>query len=108
MVVVPRFPRGLERRSFLHRHLPATGLAGLVIVIALTAMMFLPVVFVHPVRVKRWRPMTMAVLAMWSVAAVWSIIVDRLAPGVLAKGVLFIGGIYFLGLGFLRDLPEKE
>ncbi|MCA3632495.1 MAG: CDP-alcohol phosphatidyltransferase family protein [Methylobacterium sp.] len=87
--------------------LPPVWLA-LSIVVALAAMMFLPVVFVHPVRVKRWRPMTMAVLAIWSVAAVWSIIVDRLAPGLATKAVLLAGGIYFLGLGFLRDLPEKE
>ncbi len=52
--------------------------------------------------------MTMAVLAMWSVAAVWSIIVDRLAPGVLAKGVLFIGGIYSSASASCADLPEKE
>jgi phosphatidylcholine synthase len=87
--------------------LPPFWLA-LSIVMALAAMMFLPVVFVHPVRVKRWRPMTMAMLAMWSVAAVWSIIVDRLAPGLVIKALLLAGGIYFLGLGFLRDLPEKE
>ncbi len=107
---VPRLPRRVERGGLLYRHLPAAGMAGAGdrrgphgddVPAA--------VVFVHPVRVKRWRPMTMVgarVVGAWP--PVWSIIVDRLAPGVLAKGVLLIGGIYFLGLGFLRDLPEKE
>jgi phosphatidylcholine synthase len=65
-------------------------------------------VFVHPVRVKRWRPMTMLVLALWSLAAFHAILVERLAPGFWSKAVLLVGAVYFLGLGFLRDLPERE
>lgn len=81
---------------------------ALFIVIVLTAMMFLPVVFVHPVRVKRWRPLTMAVLFAWSGAAIWAVLVDRLAPGLVPKAVLLAGALYFLGLGFLRDRPGPD
>ncbi len=87
--------------------LPPAWLA-LVIVVALTAMMFLPVVFVHPVRVKRWRPMTMAVLVLWSIAAVWSIIVDRLAPGMIAKGVLLAEASISSGSAFCAICPRKS
>ena len=80
---------------------------SLAIVLVLTAMMFLPVVFVHPVRVRRWRALTMGVLALWCIAAavtLWS----RLDPILPVKIVLLAGAVYFLGLGFLRDLPEEN
>ena len=85
---------------------PETYLS-LAIVLVLTAMMFLPVVFVHPVRVRRWRALTMGVLALWCIAAavtLWS----RLDPILPVKIVLLAGAVYFLGLGFLRDLPEEN
>lgn len=85
---------------------PATLLA-LAIVVVLAAMMFLPVVFVHPVRVRRWRALTMGVLALWAVAAILAI-VQKLDPDFWVKALLLGGAAYFLGLGFLRDLPEDD
>ena len=72
----------------------------------LAAMMFLPVVFVHPVRVRRWRSLTMGVMALWGVAATLAI-VQGMAPSLWIKVILLAGAVYFLGLGFLRDLPEE-
>ena len=83
---------------------PAT-IVALIIVIVLAAMMFLPVVFVHPVRVRRWRALTMGVLVLWAMAAAASIM-QRLAPDFWVKAILLAGAVYFLGLGFLRDDPE--
>jgi len=74
---------------------------SLVIVAVLTAAMFLPVVFVHPVRVRRFRLATMAALALWSVAALSALLQD-LAPDPLTKAALLAGVVYFLGLGLLR------
>ncbi len=73
----------------------------LVLVMVLTTAMFLPIVFVHPVRVRRFRRATMAVLALWSVAAL-SALAQGLAPDLLTKAVLLGGACYFLGLGLLR------
>lgn len=87
--------------------LPPAWLA-LTIVVVLAAMMFLPVVFVHPVRVRRWRPMTMVVLVTWSLAALFAIAIEKLAPAFWTKTILLAGAVYFLGLGFLRDKPEAE
>jgi len=84
---------------------PATWLT-LLIVLVLAAMMFLPVVFVHPVRVKRWRALTMGVMVLWGGAAV-ATLMARLEPGFAVKAVLLAGAVYFLGLGFLRDAPEE-
>ncbi|MGL4241845.1 MAG: CDP-alcohol phosphatidyltransferase family protein, partial [Beijerinckiaceae bacterium] len=46
------------------------SIVSFAIVAVLAALMFLPVIFVHPFRVKRWRIITMAVLAAWGVATI--------------------------------------
>ena len=82
--------------------------ASMAIIIALAACMFLPVIFVHPVRVKRWRPLTFVIMAFWSGASVWAIFVDKLKPGFGVKVVLLVSAIYFTFLGLIRFLPEKK
>jgi phosphatidylcholine synthase len=79
---------------------PGAGVS-LAIVAALTAAMFLPVVFVHPVRVRRFRTATLIMLGIWSVAAL-SALAQGLAPDGLTKAALLVGACYFLGLGLLR------
>lgn len=86
--------------------LPPSWLS-LTIVLVLAAMMFLPVVFVHPIRVRRWRAMTIAVLALWSLAAGVTLIMG-LKPPMIVLAALLAGAGYFIGLGFLRDLPETR
>jgi phosphatidylcholine synthase len=80
---------------------------GFGIVVLFAAMMFLPVVFVHPVRVRRWRGLTMAVLACWAAAAAATLFAGLVAP-FWAKAALLAGAAYFLGLGFLRDAPQDS
>lgn len=80
---------------------------SMVVVVILTLCMFLPVVFVHPIRVRRWRALTLSMLALWCVAAALALVQD-LKPDWPVKGILLIGAVYFLGLGALRDAPEEE
>jgi len=80
---------------------------SMIVVVVLTVCMFLPVVFVHPVRVRRWRALTMGMLVLWCMAAGWALW-QKLDPGWICRAVLLAGAVYFLGLGFLRDLPEDE
>ena len=61
--------------------------------------------FVHPVRVKRFRILTLTLLAVWSVAAVVAIIED-MKPDLITQGVLGIIAFYFVALGALRR--EKD
>jgi phosphatidylcholine synthase len=78
------------------------SLLTLVLCAVLAAMMFLPVVFVHPIRVRRWRAATLVMLVIWasaSASALW----QGLEPDGLTKAALLLGALYFLGLGFLRD-----
>lgn len=79
---------------------PPSWLALAVIMIA-TALMFLPVVFVHPVRVRRWRWLTMAMLGVWAIAAgatLW----QGMAPDIWSKAGLALAACYFVGLGLAR------
>lgn len=85
---------------------PPAWLALAVILIA-TALMFLPVVFVHPVRVRRWRGLTLAMLALWAIAAAVTLW-QGMSPGVATKVVLIMAMVYFVGLGLSRALVTRS
>lgn len=85
---------------------PPAWLALAVILLA-SALMFLPVVFVHPVRVRRWRGLTLTVLALWAVATA-ATICQGMVPGVAAKVVLIVAMVYFVGLGLSRALVTRS
>jgi len=62
---------------------------------------FLPIPFVHPLRVGRFRILNIVMLAAWSVLAV--VAVSRgMMPGIWITGGLCAIGLYFLGAGLLR------
>jgi phosphatidylcholine synthase len=71
------------------------------------ALMFAPVVFVHPLRVLKMRVWTIAATIAWFVFATLSIW-DNLAPGFWVKTGLVVTAIYFLGLPFLRHSPWAQ
>lgn len=50
---------------------PPAGLS-LVIICALSAAMFLPLRFVHPVRTARWRRLTLPAAILWVICAAWA------------------------------------
>lgn len=79
---------------------PPAWLALAIILIA-TALMFLPVVFVHPVRVRRWRGLTMAMLGVWAIAAA-ATLWQGMAPDAWVKAGLALAACYFVGLGLAR------
>jgi phosphatidylcholine synthase len=63
----------------LYAFLPPPALA-LLVIIALAILTFVPINFVHPVRVIRWRTATLAALAVWLVAGAWLLATDFEAP----------------------------
>lgn len=79
--------------------LPPIVMAVLVIVTAI-AQAF-PVVFVHPIRVKAFRPLTITMLVVWAIAACAAIFED-LDPGLITRTALLVTLVYFVGLGVLR------
>jgi phosphatidylcholine synthase len=52
----------------------------LLVVILLAVLTFVPVNFVHPVRVVRWRGATLAVTAVWFACGAWLLLTDFQAP----------------------------
>ncbi|MCC2095431.1 MAG: phosphatidylcholine synthase [Hyphomicrobiales bacterium] len=80
---------------------PMPGVAVFAIVIMLCAAMFVPIVFVHPVRVQRLRAVTLCFLALWLASAAW--LIWRGFPGPLpARAILAMTGIYFVTLPLWR------
>jgi phosphatidylcholine synthase len=72
-----------------------------VAVVALAVATFLPFPFIHPLRVVRLRPVTIALLALWAVLALITLARD-MAPGLWITGALCAIAVYVVGLGALR------
>ena len=89
---------------FLLRPDPLISLATVALFVALT---FLPVYFVHPMRVKRLRPLNIALTAIWSVLAIYALWRD-FAPPASVTAALALIGIYFLFAGLLHPSPRTK
>lgn len=79
----------------------------LALVVALAVAMFLPVKFIHPVRTKRWRALSLPMALLWTVccgAAAWSgFDSDR-----WEVWGLVVSSVYLLGAGAAQQLiPER-
>lgn len=72
-----------------------------VLVAGLVVMTFLPFPFVHPVRVRRFRAVSVALVVLWAALALLTLIQD-MRPGALATGVLCAIALYFLVIGLFR------
>jgi phosphatidylcholine synthase len=83
---------------FLVRPDPYLALALVVILSALT---FAPVRFVHPLRVEHHRPLNLALLALWSVLGIVSLVTDLSPPPGVTYSLIAIA-LYFLIAGALR------
>jgi phosphatidylcholine synthase len=62
---------------------------------------FLPFAFVHPVRVTRWRSVTIAALIAWALLAILALVRD-MAPGLWATLPLCLIALYMIAIGLLR------
>lgn len=76
-------------------------------VIGFIVLSFVPIPFIHPLRVKHMRKFNLTLVAIWSVLAAISV-ANNMAAGPLVTGTLCVLGLYILGGGFLRKLPEGE
>jgi phosphatidylcholine synthase len=74
------------------------------LLIGAAALMFTPIVFVHPLRVVKLRGFTIAMTVAWFVLAAIAI-AGNLAPPAWVGWGLIATAAYFLGLPLLRDSP---
>jgi phosphatidylcholine synthase len=74
---------------------------------ALGALTFAPIVFVHPFRVVKLRPVTLTLLVLWSILALYAVL-ERMAPPSWVIWTLCAIGVYFLVLGYFRVKPQPR
>jgi phosphatidylcholine synthase len=77
------------------------SLLNAVILILAAALMFAPIVFVHPMRVEKLRMPTLAATALWCLCAALSVW-QGLAPGFWVKAGLVATALYFFALPLQR------
>ncbi|MBF9034122.1 phosphatidylcholine synthase [Rhodobacterales bacterium HKCCE2091] len=77
----------------------------LALIVVLAVAMFLPVKFIHPVRTARWRPLTLAIAALWTGGIVWAAASDFASNPALT---LMVGAssLYLLTAGAIQQLLD--
>lgn len=80
----------------------------LFVVILLTVGMFLPLKFIHPVRTKRWRNLSLPIAGLWVVCAAcaaW----QNFQEGSWVHGILVASSLYLCLAGIVQQiLPERQ
>ncbi|PYE83858.1 CDP-alcohol phosphatidyltransferase family protein [Pseudoroseicyclus aestuarii] len=75
----------------------------LALVAVLAVAMFLPVKFIHPVRTRRWRAVSLPVAFVWTALAGWAAWTSFTAPAIVHWG-LVLTSAYLLAAGALQQL----
>jgi phosphatidylcholine synthase len=83
---------------FLLRPAPIVALA---VIVALAGLTFAPYPFVHPVRVRRLRPLNLIFVGIWAALAVTAVATDMM-PGPWVTGALSAIAVWFVVAGLLR------
>ena len=83
---------------FLLRPDPWIAAGAVLLLVALT---FIPVPFLHPFRVRRFRALSALLIVAWSALAAFTLVRD-MSPGPWVTAALCAIALYFLGAGLLR------
>lgn len=76
-------------------------------IVALAVLTFVPLKWVHPFRVARWRPVTMAVILLWSAAALYETVLHF--PGTPAVHAIFaLTALYLVTIGLSRTFRKTR
>ena len=76
------------------------------LVVASAVLTFFPIMFVHPVRVRRWRATTLAMFALWTVCGLVAIYYDLHAPTWAVAGIA-ISAAYLYCVGAVMQMTGK-
>ncbi|MFT4715142.1 MAG: phosphatidylcholine synthase [Paracoccaceae bacterium] len=79
----------------------------LTLVVVIAASMFTRLEFVHPVRTKRWRKITLPMAFAWTFFAGWAAWLD-FDPGNLVIGAISVTSIYLLFAGIAMQVFPKK
>ena len=92
-----------SKRRLLPQRSGLKPLVSLILVTILAVTMFVPVKFVHPVRTKRWRSVTLPMAIAWVVFAGWAALVD-FHPHSWAHWGLMVSSLYLLFAGAAQQV----
>jgi phosphatidylcholine synthase len=76
------------------------------IVMLLAVLTFCPINFVHPVRVRKWRALTLATLAVWLGSAAWLLTTGLHTPYV-CKALLLASSVYLLSVAGVQQALRR-
>ena len=76
------------------------------LVVASAVLTFTPVLFVHPVRVRTWRALTLSMFAVWTACGLVAIYYDLHAPSWAVVGIA-ISAAYLYAVGAAMQLTGK-
>ncbi len=99
------FPTGWNMAVFGLMALSPSMIFTIVFVIFLCILTFLPIRFVHPVRVARWRPLTLCVTLAWLAAAA-VIAMNEMTTTPWSFWVLTLSSIYLLLVSAVQQLLD--
>jgi phosphatidylcholine synthase len=83
---------------FLLRPEPWLGVASVVVLCVLS---FVPFPFLHPLRVARWRGLSIVLVLVWAALAIATVVQD-MEPGIFVKLPLVGLAVYFFAAGLFR------
>jgi len=83
----------------------ASETVAFLIVLAAVVMTFLPINFLHPVRVARLRPLNLTIFTIWSVLSAGALLLHFNSPDWLMWAVMLTGGYLFVIGGIMQMFP---
>lgn len=78
----------------------------IVVILVLAVATFMPVHFVHPNRVIRWRSLTLAITAVWAMSAIWITVLAFQAPQ-FVKALLLASSLYLLSVSAIQQMTLR-
>jgi len=85
---------------------PGAGLAFAFVLMS-AVLSFMPVYFVHPVRVKRLRPVTAFFMVLWGGAALVAMLYYQMSAPSWLRAVLIVSGLYLYAVGALLQICPR-
>lgn len=87
--------------------LGASPMLGAAVVIVFSVCSLLNVPFPHPVRVERWRPVTLGITAVWLLVMTWLTLISP-ESNTLGRIVLVAAPLYFVGLAVVKHWVDQR
>jgi phosphatidylcholine synthase len=100
------FPVAWNMLVFTLFVIDASETVAFLIVLAAVVMTFLPIHFLHPVRVGRLRPINLTIFAIWSILSASALLLHFNSPDWLMWAVMLTGGYLFVIGGIMQMFPN--